>query len=82
MAAPQPSCAKRMECVELAPAFRPPPPYDSASKLDALQTLRVAGHPQESSQLENNFDYCRGKANFPRQWRSPQFYARPCSMTW
>jgi hypothetical protein len=22
---PQPSCAKRLECAELAPAFRPPP---------------------------------------------------------
>ena len=33
--------AKRLECVELAPAFEPPPPYDSASKLDALQTLRA-----------------------------------------
>ena len=36
-----------MECVELAPAFEPPPPYDSASKLDALHTLRAAAHPQE-----------------------------------
>jgi hypothetical protein len=35
--------AKRLECVELAPAFEPPPPYDSASKLDALQTLRAVG---------------------------------------
>jgi hypothetical protein len=32
--------AMRLECVELAPAFEPPPPPDSASKLDALQTLR------------------------------------------
>jgi hypothetical protein len=57
-AKPQPNCAKRLECVELAPALRPPPRYDSASKLDALQTLRVAVHPQTPSQLANNFDYC------------------------
>ncbi len=37
--------AKRLECVELAPAFEPPPPCDSASKLDALHTLRVVVHP-------------------------------------
>ena len=40
MAEPQPNCAKRMECVELAPAFAPSIPFDSASKLDALHTLR------------------------------------------
>ena len=39
-------CAKRLECAELAPAFEPPFSYDSASKLDALQTLRVAVHPR------------------------------------
>jgi hypothetical protein len=33
--------AKRLERVELAPAFEPLPPQDSASKLDALQTLRA-----------------------------------------
>ena len=48
-AKPQPACAKRLECVELAPAFEPPPPYDSAIKLDALQTVRVAVHPQQFS---------------------------------
>ena len=31
---------------------------DSASKLDALQTLRVAVHPQEPPQPAYNFDYC------------------------
>ena len=40
---PQPNCAKRLECAELAPAFDRPA-YDSASKLDALQTLRAAVH--------------------------------------
>ena len=57
-AKPQANYAKRLECVELAPAFAPPLPYDSASKLDALQTLRVAVHPQKPSRLTNNFDYC------------------------
>ena len=37
--------AKRLECAELAPAFRVPPLNDSASKLDALQTLRATGMP-------------------------------------
>jgi hypothetical protein len=36
-----------MECAELAPAFDRPTPHDSASKLDAIHTLRVAGHPQK-----------------------------------
>jgi len=31
-------------------------PYDSASKLNALQTLRAAAHPQKPSQLANNCD--------------------------
>jgi apolipoprotein N-acyltransferase len=42
---PQPACAKRLECAELAPAFEPPFSYDSASKLDALQTLRAVRVP-------------------------------------
>jgi hypothetical protein len=46
MAKRQPNRAKRLECVELAPAFEPPRLYDSASKLDALQALRVAVHPR------------------------------------
>jgi hypothetical protein len=58
-AKPQPIRAKRLECVELAPAFEPPPPYDSASKLDALHTVRVAVHAQKLSHLANNFDYCK-----------------------
>jgi len=33
--------AKSLECVELAPAFGQRTPDDSASKLDAIQTLRV-----------------------------------------
>jgi hypothetical protein len=37
--------AKRLECVELAPAFGAPTLNDSASKLDALQTLRVNAMP-------------------------------------
>ena len=37
--------AKRLECVELAPAFGSPALSQSASKLDALQTLRDIGMP-------------------------------------
>src|ERR1035437_6315034 len=41
----QPNYAKRMECVELTPAFDRAAPLESASKLVALHTLRVAAHP-------------------------------------
>jgi len=37
--------AKRLECVELAPAFGAPTFNESASELDALQTLRVTAMP-------------------------------------
>ena len=37
--------AKRLECVELAPAFGAATFDESASELDALQTLRVAAMP-------------------------------------
>jgi hypothetical protein len=37
--------AKRLECVELAPALGAPTLSKSASKLDALQTLRVTRMP-------------------------------------
>ena len=37
--------AKRLECAELAPAFGAASVNDSASKLDALQTLRVTAMP-------------------------------------
>ena len=50
-----------MECVELAPLSNRPTPYDSASKLDALQTLRAAVHPHKPSQLAKNPDYCSAK---------------------
>ena len=36
-AKPPPSGAKRLECVELAPAFEPPLPYDSASPSSAAR---------------------------------------------
>ena len=45
--------------VELASAFKLALPCNSASKLGALQKLRVEVHPQEPSQLANNFDSCR-----------------------
>ena len=38
----QPNRAKRMECVQLAGAFRPPAAHKSESKLLALHTLREA----------------------------------------
>ena len=38
---PQPNCAKRLECAELAPAFGRTAPFESVSKLVALQTLRA-----------------------------------------
>ena len=37
--------AKRLECVELAPALRAATLNDSASKLDALRALRVTPMP-------------------------------------
>ena len=52
------NCAKRLECAELAPAFERPPPHDSASKLDALQTLRAAVRPQQPQHSGKSFDYC------------------------
>src|SRR5438552_6042270 len=43
------SCfAKRMECVELAPAFEPRHTSDSGSKLHALHTLRETRAPLSS----------------------------------
>src|SRR5437773_4322634 len=43
------SClAKRMECVELAPAFEPRHTSDSGSKLHALHTLRETRPPLSS----------------------------------
>src|SRR5207247_8926482 len=38
---PYPNRAKRMECVELAPALVPSSTFDSGSKLHALHTLRA-----------------------------------------
>jgi apolipoprotein N-acyltransferase len=40
-ATPQPNCAKRLECAERAPALGRAALVKSASKLDALQTLRA-----------------------------------------
>ena len=48
-AKPPPNRAKRLECVELAPAFGRVAPFESASKLGALQTLRAAVHPANQS---------------------------------
>jgi hypothetical protein len=43
--------AKRLECVELAPAFALVCPFDSASKLDALHTLRDFDGPKNLRSL-------------------------------
>src|ERR1035441_6941921 len=48
-AKPQPNRAQRLECVELAPAFGRAAPFESVSKLVALQTLRVPVHPGNQS---------------------------------
>jgi len=45
-ARPPPNCAKRLECAQLAPAFECALVFDSASKLGALQTLRVVVHAE------------------------------------
>jgi hypothetical protein len=60
--------------VELAPAFRPPPLHDSASKLDALQTLRVAVHLQKPAQPANNFGHCSAQVQKQKlRNHSPEF---------
>jgi len=48
-AEPQPNFAKRMECVELAPALGRGGWPESASKLAALHTLREAGQPSSAA---------------------------------
>src|SRR5437667_12842651 len=48
-------CAKRLKCVELARAFESPTTNESASKLDALHTLR-----------EVRLRLCRPQAKGPR----------------
>jgi hypothetical protein len=59
-AKPQPNCAKRLDCAELAPAFQPPPPYDSASKLDALRFAWQFIRPEKTS-LAQQGEYSRHK---------------------
>ena len=53
----QPNRAKRMECVELAPAFPLVGLFDSASKLDALHTLRDFYGPQNLPGLPRNLPF-------------------------
>jgi hypothetical protein len=43
---------QRMECVELAPALVRPRQTESASKLDALHTLRESGRRQPTPRLQ------------------------------
>jgi len=68
-AEPKPNRAKRMECVELAPAVRCVARFESGSKLHALHTLRetrpppllrpcnLSRVPRKSAQENNNFGY-------------------------
>jgi cytochrome c oxidase assembly protein subunit 15 len=44
-AEPQPNCAQRLECAQLAGAIGRRGRFESGSKLHTLQTLRVAVHP-------------------------------------
>ena len=75
-AKPQPACAKRLECVELAPAFEPPLPSDSASKLDALETLRLAAQAILLKMRDSRVLHCnvrcvvRGRQRGTK-WRRP-----------
>jgi len=50
---PPPNHAKRMECVELAPAVECARRVDSGSKLHALHTLREEGTRSDKSRLAN-----------------------------
>jgi PAS domain-containing protein len=75
-AKPQPNCAKRLECVELAPAFEPPRALRQRQQAGHLHTLRVAVHPQKPSPLANNLDCCSaGKP--PGRARRSLFASRP-----
>src|ERR1017187_7750017 len=67
----------------LLPLSNLPTPYDSASKLDALQTLRVAVHQQEPSQPASNFDNCSAESAPFRSGEgkvvgAPGFHASTC----
>src|ERR1017187_1763897 len=57
----------------LLPLSNRPTPYDSASKLDALQTLRVAVHPQKPSQPAKNLDYCSAEGR--REGRKKRLFS-------
>ncbi len=65
----QPNCAKRLECAELAPAFGRTAPFESASKLVALHTLRAAGHLENSRGLPtfSTVAVRRGKASMEQE---------------
>ena len=69
LAEPEPNGAKRMECVELAPAVGCVARFESGSKLHALHTLRetrpppvlrpcnLSVFPRKSAQKNNIFGY-------------------------
>ena len=67
----------------MLPLSNLPTPYDSASKLDALQTLRVAVHQQEPSQPASNFGNCSAETGPFRSGEgkvvgAPGFHASTC----
>src|SRR5437667_2846691 len=56
-AASRVDCARRLECVELAPAFDHGGWPESASKLDALQTLREVRQRMKWVELAPAFEH-------------------------
>ena len=81
LAEPEPNGAKRMECVELAPAVGCVARFESGSKLHALHTLRetrpppvlrpcnLSVFPGKSAQKNNIFGYIVQRAAvFSRSW--------------
>ena len=82
LAEPEPNGAKRMECVELAPAVGCVARFESGSKLHALHTLRetrpppvlrpcnLSVFPGKSAQENNNVGYInsarRGRNQRPK----------------
>src|SRR5437667_6478447 len=65
-AKPQPNVAKRLECVELAPAFARGGWPESASKLAALQTLREVRQPSGTARPNS---YQKDRGFLPSLWR-------------
>ena len=60
-AKPQPTCAKRLECVQLAGAIARPMTVQKREQLHALQTLRDIPRRGTCSQVESNFECCSAR---------------------